>query len=184
VIVGTVIFGIGMIKMKPIRERKDLKRARLQAVKTLRGEQRETEREQRERNTNYKLKIKLKIMLQPSSDYIIIEEIKDVYTPKKTDGGIVLTPGLHESKETGQFELAEKLVRLGKVVWAGPECKFYQPDDVIYFQKTSVYPIPYRRLGLYIINERQIMCKIVENENENENGDRHDKWESSSSTGV
>lgn len=87
-------------------------------------------------------------------------------TIKKSDGGIIYDLGgyapTYKSNETGETEEEESMIHIGEIVDAGPECKYVQPGDVVYWTKVSEVPVPFFKQGLVLINETRVMVVINE----------------------
>lgn len=60
----------------------------------------------------------------------------------KASSGIILNSGLHKSEETGDFEKSDNVIGFGIVIAVGPECKFLEAGDAIFFDRRSVRPVP------------------------------------------
>ena len=83
-----------------------------------------------------------------------------------TKSGIItdlggMTP-TYKSNETGETEEAEAFILVGKVIEAGPECKYVRSGDDVFFVKPSSVAVPFFKQGLVSISE--INLKAVINE--------------------
>ena len=68
--------------------------------------------------------------------------------------------GMYMSKETGEMEQSEMGIAWGKVISAGPECKYVKEGDDICFRNYGV-PVPFDGLGYQAISEQNVICKTV-----------------------
>lgn len=68
--------------------------------------------------------------------------------------------GVYMSNETGELEKAELGIAWGKVISAGPECKYVKVGDDICFRNYGV-PVPFDSKGYCAISEQNVICKTV-----------------------
>lgn len=79
---------------------------------------------------------------------------------KKVGNLIVDTGGYtpeYKSNDSGEWEEEEQRIGVATVIEAGPECKYVKPGDAVFYQNTSIVPIPFYKQGFYSINEHSIM---------------------------
>jgi len=67
----------------------------------------------------------------------------------------------YKSNETGEIEKNVDLIRCGKVLAKGPDCKNVEVGDDVYFTTYSEGLIPFRKKGYVIVGEGLLMCRIV-----------------------
>jgi len=67
----------------------------------------------------------------------------------------------YKSSETGEIEKNVDLIRCGKVLAKGPDCKNVEVGDDVYFTAYSEGLIPFRKKGYIIVGEGLLMCRIV-----------------------
>jgi len=67
----------------------------------------------------------------------------------------------YKSSETGEIEKNVDLIRCGKVLAKGPDCKNVEVGDDVYFTTYSEGLIPFRKKGYVIVGEGLLMCRIV-----------------------
>jgi len=60
----------------------------------------------------------------------------------KTDTGIIINSGMHQSQETGQFEKADEMIGFGQVTAAGDLCKYIEVGDYLFYYRGSIRPVP------------------------------------------
>jgi hypothetical protein len=71
------------------------------------------------------------------------------------ESGIVLDDGAATFKnpDSGQEEEQQQAIIVGRVIEAGPECKWVKEGDDIYYHFNSVIPIPFFRQGFQCVAE-------------------------------
>lgn len=82
-------------------------------------------------------------------------------------GSIILATGtmnLNEqfNEQTGKVEKQDQFIIVGAVQEVGPECKYLQPGDVIYYRKDTSLPVPFFGSGLQTIAENQVIAVVNE----------------------
>lgn len=81
-----------------------------------------------------------------------------------TESGLVLgldSTKRYHSNETGEMEDSEEYIACAKVIAVGPLCRNVQVGDDVFAVKHIANPLPYRKLGYRVINEANIICRIV-----------------------
>jgi len=81
-----------------------------------------------------------------------------------TDNGLVLgldSTQRYHSNETGEMEDSEEYIACAKVIAAGPQCRNVKVGEDVYAVKHIATPLPYRKRGYRVINESNIICRIV-----------------------
>lgn len=91
----------------------------------------------------------------------VVKIVSSPYIKEKTESGIFLPNGLHESQETGNIEKSlEQIIAYGTVINTGPDCKFLKEGDEIMVDTRSLRPVPFENKGYSVINEANVLCKI------------------------
>ncbi len=109
------------------------------------------------------------LQMKPIGNYVIVKPYAQnpFQKIKKTDSGIILDLGgmapVVKSNETGEYEEEEAFIKTGVIIEVGPECKYAQAGDTIFWTKTSEVMIPFFKQGLVLVNETRIMA-IVNND--------------------
>lgn len=105
------------------------------------------------------------VTLIPGYDGVLVTLYEDnpYRYVEKTESGLIL--GIESSKkyvshETGEVEENEEYIVCAHVIGVGPEVKHVKVGEDVYFAKHIALPIPFRKKGYYIINERNITCRI------------------------
>lgn len=94
---------------------------------------------------------------------VVIKVLKNKYVKVRTESGLILPTGMALSQETGEIESnLSEIIALCEIVDAGPECKYHNVGDEVYSDSRSFRPLPFMGMGYFIINEQNILCKVVE----------------------
>ncbi len=67
----------------------------------------------------------------------------------------------YKSNETGEIEQNDQVIRTGKVIAVGPDCKNVKVGDDVFYTTYSMTPIPFRKKGYVIVGEGLLICRIV-----------------------
>ena len=63
---------------------------------------------------------------------------------------------------TGKYEEQKQFIITGCVVEVGPEVKYLQEGDVVYYRVDTAVPVPFLKQGLVSINENQVIAVVNE----------------------
>lgn len=72
------------------------------------------------------------------------------------------TPHTEFNSTTGKYEEQNEFIVTGYVVEVGPETKYLQEGDVIYYRKDTVVPVPFFKQGLVCLAENQVIAVVNE----------------------
>lgn len=106
------------------------------------------------------------VELIPCNATIIVKPY-DVNPYRKIDttsSGIIVgieSDNTYKSNETGEIEKNNEVIRCGKVIAVGPDCKNVQVGEDVYFTTYSMTPVPFRKMGYVAISETLLICRIV-----------------------
>lgn len=81
-----------------------------------------------------------------------------------TASGIVVgveSSKTYKSNETGEIEQNNQIIKVGKVLKAGPACKNVEIGDDVFYTTFSEAKIPFRKKGFVVIGENLIICRII-----------------------
>ena len=67
----------------------------------------------------------------------------------------------YKSNETGEIEQNNEVIRTGKVIAVGPDCRNVNVGDDVFYTTYSMTPIPFRKKGYVIVGEGLLICRIV-----------------------
>lgn len=96
-------------------------------------------------------------------DYILIRPTENPFLRKVTTSGILLASNLVESAETGTLEKLDQRIGFGIVEGVGPECKYLSKGDGVFYDKSTLRPIP-SQIVLWQSSERTIMSYYTKDE--------------------
>ena len=75
-----------------------------------------------------------------------------------------------KNNDTGEIEEEENITKSGVIVEVGPECKWAQIGDCVFYPRTSIIPIPFYKQGLELVNESRLIAIVNDNLTERFNG--------------
>lgn len=104
--------------------------------------------------------------LCPCNSTVIIKpyEINPYRRVDKTASGIIVgieSSKTYKSNETGEIVQNNEVIRCGKIVAMGPDCKNVNIGEDVFFTTYSMTPIPFRKEGLIAVSETLLICRIV-----------------------
>lgn len=107
------------------------------------------------------------VEIKPMGSRVLIKpfEINPFQQIKVQNGIIVDTGGLAPedfSNDTGKWEIQQQAIAVGTVFDVGPECKYLQEGDAVYYQKAAAVPVPFFGQGLFTVAESQIITVVNE----------------------
>lgn len=117
-----------------------------------------------------------KIEIKPLFNRILVKPFAaNPFQRMKIEHGIItdlggLNPEIHKNMETGEWEERDQMIIVATVVDAGPECKYVQPGDTVFYMKNLPTPVPFFRQGLWTIKEENLIAVVNEGLEERFNG--------------
>lgn len=85
---------------------------------------------------------------------------------KMNESGIIYDLGgmvpSYKSTDTGEWEEEKQTIGTGTVYDVGPECKYLQEGDVVFYQIAAGVPVPFFKQGLVTIAEQQVISVVNE----------------------
>ena len=101
--------------------------------------------------------------LLPMNNKIIILPYPENPYKKVIEGNIIVEyDGSFMNPDSGQRDKMQTLVGCAKVIEVGPECKYLNVGDDVYYDTRTVYPVPFMSLGYVLCSETQILCNMNE----------------------
>lgn len=82
----------------------------------------------------------------------------------KLDNGLILGVDgnkRYKSNETGEMEDSEEYIAAAKVIAVGPACRYVKVGDDVMAVKYVSQKLPFRNMGYRVLNETNIICRIV-----------------------
>lgn len=85
----------------------------------------------------------------------------------KVENGLIIdtggyTPHTQFNSQSGKYEEQDQFIITGYVVETGPEVKYLQEGDVIYYRKDTAVPVPFFKQGFVSLSESQIIAVVNE----------------------
>ena len=113
------------------------------------------------------------VQIMPVANYVIVRPFKEnPFQKVKVDpsSGLIIDLGgmvpEYKSNESGDYEEAEQVIKVGVVIEAGPECKWLRSGDTIMWAKMSEVVVPFYNFGFRLVNETRAICVINDDLNE------------------
>lgn len=72
------------------------------------------------------------------------------------------TPHAELNPVSGKYEEQKEFIVTGCVVEVGPETKYLQEGDVVYYRRDTVVPVPFFKQGLVSLAENQVIAAVAE----------------------
>ncbi|MGN0966429.1 MAG: hypothetical protein ACI4OP_02410 [Candidatus Coprovivens sp.] len=72
------------------------------------------------------------------------------------------TPHAELNPVSGKYEEQKEFIITGCVVEVGPDVKYLQEGDVIYYRRDTVVPVPFFKQGLVSLAENQVIAAVNE----------------------
>ena len=83
---------------------------------------------------------------------------------EKTQSGLIVgmeSTKMYKSNETGEMEFNDEVVSCAKVIAVGNKCQNVEVGDDVYVIRHIANPLPFRKMQYYVINEQNIMVRLV-----------------------
>lgn len=117
-----------------------------------------------------------KIEIKPLFNRILVKPFAaNPFQRMKIEHGIItdlggLNPEIHKNMETGEWEERDQMIIVATVVEVGPECKYVELGDTVFYMKNLPTPVPFFRQGLWTIKEENLIAVVNEGLEERFNG--------------
>lgn len=106
--------------------------------------------------------------IKPMFARLIIKPFKvNPFQKMEVKGSIIVdaggyTPHAELNPMTGKYEEQKQFIITGYVVEVGPEVRYLQEGDVVYYRVDTAVPVPFLKQGLVSINENQVIAVVNE----------------------
>lgn len=83
---------------------------------------------------------------------------------EKSESGLIIgieSTKKYKSNETGEIENNEEVIACAKVIAVGPKCENVKVGEDVFVVKYIANPVPFRKMGYYMVSESNILCRIV-----------------------
>jgi hypothetical protein len=109
------------------------------------------------------------IEIMPIGNYVLVKQFEDnpfQRIVRDSKSGLILDMGgmkpQYKNTDNGQIEEEEQFIKVGVIQEVGPECKWCQPDDTIFYTKPSAVPVPFYKQGLQLVCENRVLAVVNE----------------------
>lgn len=104
-----------------------------------------------------------KLELLPMGTKVIILPYPRNPYRKIMEGNIFVDyTGNFKNPDTGEWDKEKELISCAKVIEVGPDCKYVQAGDDIYYDTRTTYPLPFMSMGYHVTSEQQIIAFLNE----------------------
>ena len=110
------------------------------------------------------------IEIMPIGNYVLCKQFEEnpfQRIVRDSKSGLILDMGgmapQYKNTDNGQIEEEENIIKVGVIQEVGPECKWCQPDDTIFFTKNSAVPVPFYKQNLQLVCENRVLAVVNEN---------------------
>lgn len=94
---------------------------------------------------------------------ILLPYLKNPYRRIRNESGIILdTGGMFLNPDSGEWDKEKELVGCAKIIEVGPETKWLNEGDDVFYDTRTVYPFPLYGLGYVCTSEHQIIGVLNE----------------------
>jgi len=109
------------------------------------------------------------IEIMPIGNYVLVKQFEDnpfQRIVRDSKSGLILDMGgmkpQYKNTDNGQIEEEEQFIKVGVIQEVGPECKWCQPDDTIFYTKPSAVPVPFYKQNLQLVCENRVLAVVNE----------------------
>ncbi len=110
------------------------------------------------------------IEIMPIGNYVLVKQFEDnpfQRIVRDSKSGLILDMGgmapQYKNTDNGQIEEEENIIKVGVIQEVGPETKWCQPNDTIFFTKNSAVPVPFYKQNLQLVCENRVLAVVNEN---------------------
>ena len=109
------------------------------------------------------------IEIMPIGNYVLVKQFDEnpfQRIVKDSKSGLILDLGgqkpQYKNTDNGEIEEEEQFIKVGVIQEVGPECKWCEPTDTVFYTKNSAVPVPFYKQGLILVNETRILSVVNE----------------------
>jgi hypothetical protein len=109
------------------------------------------------------------IEIMPIGNYVLVKQFDEnpfQRIVKDSKSGLILDLGgqkpQYKNTDNGEIEEEENFIKVGVIQEVGPECKWCEPSDTVFYTKNSAVPVPFYKQGLILVNETRILSVVNE----------------------
>ena len=107
------------------------------------------------------------IEIMPLGSYVLVKQFEEnpfQRIVRDSKSGIIIdTGGLapqYKNTDNGEIEEEEQFIKVGVVQEVGPECRYLQPGDAVFYSKPSAIPVPFYKQKLIQVNETRVLAVV------------------------
>lgn len=106
------------------------------------------------------------IEIMPLGNYVLIKEFEQNPFQRivRDSSGLITDLGgmkpIFKNTDNGEIEEEEQFIKVGVVQEVGPECKYLQPGDAVFYSKPSAIPVPFYKQKLIQVNETRVLAVV------------------------
>lgn len=109
-----------------------------------------------------------KAEIKPMFGRILVMPFKqNPFQELKMEKGIIVdaggyTPHIEKNPVSGKYEEQKEFIVTGCVIETGPEVKYLEEGDVVYYRVDTAVPVPFFKQGLVSLAESQVIAVVNE----------------------
>lgn len=109
------------------------------------------------------------VNVMPCGNRILFECYEDnpYRLVERSESGLIIgieSTKKYVSNESGEIENNDEYIVCAKAIEVGPGAKYVQKGDDIFVVKHIAIPVPFRKKGYYIVDEQNVLCRVIKNE--------------------
>lgn len=105
------------------------------------------------------------IVIPTNANILVQPYVRNPYRYiERTESGLIVgieSSKTYKSNETGEVEQNNDVIKCGKVLQIGPDCKNVHIGDDVFFTAFDELKLPFRKKGWVMVSEMRIICRIV-----------------------
>lgn len=74
-----------------------------------------------------------------------------------------MNPNIEFNRDTGEYQERNQNIIVATVVEVGPECKYTQPGDTVFYLKGIPTPVPFFKQGFWTLKEENLIAVVNDN---------------------
>lgn len=109
-----------------------------------------------------------KAEIKPMFSRLIVKPFKqNPFQQMVVKNGLIIdaggyTPHTQMNPVTGKYEEQQQFIVTGCVIEVGPDTKYLQEGDVVYYRVDTAVPVPFFKQGFVSVDEKQIIAVVNE----------------------
>lgn len=110
------------------------------------------------------------IEIMPVINYVLVKPFNEnpfQRIVRDSKSGLIIDTGgfapEYKNTDNGEIEEEEQFIKVGVIQEVGPECRYAESGDTIFYTKPSAVPVPFYKQGLVLVNETRILAIVNKN---------------------